>query len=139
MRYIDTIIIHCSYTMPSMDIGAEEIRDWHVNDNGWNDIGYHYVSRRNGDIEKGRDDSVIGAHARGANKSSIGVCLIGGRAENGGNEDNFTNDQFIALAGLIGDLEWQFGDVEVIGHYDVPDSGKTCPNFNVQEWLESIK
>lgn len=139
MRKITHLIIHCSYTFPDMDIGAEEIRDWHVNDNGWSDIGYHYVIRRNGEIEKGRDDSVVGAHARGMNDHSIGICLIGGRDHDAGNENNFTSDQFISLAGLIGDLEWQFPGVEIIGHCDVPDSGKTCPNFDVQEWLEGLE
>lgn len=136
MRKISSIIIHCSYTMPSMDIGVAEITDWHVNDNLWSDIGYHYVIRRNGEIEAGRDESVVGAHAKGMNKNSLGVCLVGGRGEDGGNENNFTQDQFHALAGLLGDLCWQHDDPDILGHYDVPNSGKTCPNFDVQKFLE---
>lgn len=54
MRIIDTIIVHCSATKPSMDIGVEAIRQWHMN-KGWSDIGYHYVIRRNGVVELGRD------------------------------------------------------------------------------------
>ena len=52
MRKIDDIIIHCAATYPAMDIGAAEIRQWHVRDNGWSDIGYHFVIRRNGVVER---------------------------------------------------------------------------------------
>lgn len=48
----DYIVVHCAATKPSMDIGADTIRDWHVNGNGWRDIGYHLVIKRNGDVEK---------------------------------------------------------------------------------------
>jgi len=84
MRIIDTVIVHCSATKPSMDIGVDVIRQWHMN-KGWSDIGYHYVIRRNGAVELGRDldkdgdvDEEIGAHAYGHNATSIGICLIGG-------------------------------------------------------------
>jgi N-acetylmuramoyl-L-alanine amidase len=90
MRLIDTIIGHCSFTPPKMDIGAAEIRGWHVDENGWLDIGYAYVIRRNGIIELGRDldndgdvDEEIGAHARGFNAHSIGICVVGGMDEYG--------------------------------------------------------
>ena len=54
MREINDLIVHCSATYGSQDIGAVEIRRVHVDENGWRDIGYHYVIRRNGDIEEGR-------------------------------------------------------------------------------------
>ena len=71
MRDINLIVIHCSATPPDQKIGAEEIRDWHVNGNKWSDIGYHYVIRRNGVIDVGRDVSVAGAHAKGYNHGAI--------------------------------------------------------------------
>ena len=43
----DYIVIHCAATKASMDIGLTEIRKWHVQDNGWRDVGYHYIIRRN--------------------------------------------------------------------------------------------
>ncbi len=43
MRYINKIIIHCSATPEGRNFTVDEIRDWHVNGNGWSDIGYHYV------------------------------------------------------------------------------------------------
>ena len=74
----DTIVIHCSATPSNMDIGVDKIRKWHVDDNGWDDIGYHYVIRRDGTLEIGRDEAMVGSHARAVNGTSIGVCLIGG-------------------------------------------------------------
>ena len=46
----DSIIIHCAATKPSMDIGIEEIRKWHVDQNGWDDVGYHFIIRRDGKL-----------------------------------------------------------------------------------------
>ena len=77
----DYIVIHCSATKPSMDIGAEIIKDWHVNERGWRDIGYHKVIKRNGDVEDGRDIRDSGAHAAGYNSKSVGLCMGGGMAE----------------------------------------------------------
>src|SRR3546814_13006463 len=74
MRRIETIILHCSYTPPSMDIGAAVIKGWHVDGNGWTDIGYHFVLRRNGAVEEGRPLDVVGAHAKNFNGRSIGIC-----------------------------------------------------------------
>ena len=50
----DTIVIHCTQTPDTMDIGADEIKKWHKN-RGFDTIGYHFVIRRDGHVEKGRD------------------------------------------------------------------------------------
>ena len=60
-RYIGEIFIHCSATPPSMDISADDIRDWHLA-RGWSDIGYHAVIKRDGTIEAGRSEDRAGAH-----------------------------------------------------------------------------
>ena len=140
MRLIDTIVVHCADTPPRMDIGANEIRRWHVVDNGWSDIGYHYVIRRNGDIEDGRPVDIVGAHARGHNQNSIGICLVGGKAEDdryGIAEANFTHRQYFALDTLINDLLVQHPIHSVVGHRDL-DPGKECPCFNVKEFVGEI-
>ena len=69
MRRIDSIIIHCTASPDYMDIGVKEIDRWHK-DRGWSQIGYHYVVRRNGEIERGRPIEQQGAHAKGANQTS---------------------------------------------------------------------
>lgn len=132
MRDIDMIVVHCSDTPASMDIGVEEIRHWHVNDNGWSDIGYHYVIRRNGDLEPGRPVEKAGAHARGNNKSSIGICLVGGK---GG--FNFTLPQLRGLAALVDDLQEAHGPCALLGHRDL-DKGKECPQFSAIHLLKRV-
>jgi N-acetylmuramoyl-L-alanine amidase len=138
----DTIIVHCSATPPSMDIGTREIREWHVNGNGWLDLGYNYVIRRDGRLENGRDldgdgdsSDEIGAHARGFNRNSIGICLVGGSDSSGKPDANFTLEQYLALDNIVRVLMRDNPSItEVLGHRDL-DSGKECPSFNVQALL----
>ena len=130
----DYIVIHCAATKPSMDVGADTIRDWHVNGNGWRDIGYHVVIRRNGNVEHGRVMDDTGAHAKGYNHKSIGLCMVGGMADDGSAEDNFTDQQRMALSAKIEELLVSYPDAEVIGHNEI--SEKECPSFDVQKWKE---
>ena len=139
MRDIKQLIIHCADTYVSMDVGVDEIRSWHVDGNGWDDIGYHYVIRRNGMVGKGRPDDVVGAHARGMNSKSLGICIVGGKGLDNQPEVNYTYAQWDSLLTLCNNLSDNHPEADVIGHCDVPDSGKTCPNFNVKAWWSSIK
>lgn len=125
MRKIDRIILHCSDTPAKMDIGSKEINKWH-RQNGWASIGYHYVIRRNGTIEDGRSDATIGAHCYGYNRTSLGICLVG--------RGKYTKAQFEALKTLLKELQYKYPDTEIKGHYDF--SNKTCPMFDVEEWLK---
>jgi N-acetylmuramoyl-L-alanine amidase len=133
MRKIKKIIVHCSATPESMDVGSEEIRRWHK-ERGWSDIGYHDVIRRDGTLEKGRDISIAGAHAKGHNFSSIGVCLIGGVDGNGKSEDNFAIIQKQNLRVYLDFMLLRFPDAEILGHRDIEGVKKECPCFNVREW-----
>ena len=110
------IVIHCADTYETMDIGADDIRKWHVEERGWSDIGYHKVIRRDGTVETGRDIDVSGAHAAGYNSVSIGICLVGGRGENDEAEDNFTPQQWESLEELVDELQASYPDAEVLGH-----------------------
>ncbi len=130
MREINKMIIHCSATPPSMDIGVKKIHDWHLA-NGWKGIGYHYVIRRNGVVEKGRSIDLVGAHCSGQNKGSIGICYIGGVDENGKPKDNRTQTQKESLNRLVASLQLVFGEMEICGHNEF--SNKACPSFNVKE------
>ena len=87
MREINYIAVHCSATKPSMDVPVERIDKWHKR-RGWSGIGYHYYIRRNGAIFLGRDLKTPGAHVRGFNNESIGICYEGGIDEQGKAEDN---------------------------------------------------
>jgi len=121
-----------------MDIGADTIREWHVHGNGWNDIGYHYVIRRDGTVERGRPVEVAGAHTKGENLTSIGICLIGGRGHNGKPEVNYTAAQWRALHDTVVRLRARFGIKagKVYGHNDF--SSKACPCFNVRTWAYGL-
>ncbi len=130
MRKINKVIIHCSATPPDMDIGAVEINQWHLA-RGWKGIGYHYVIRRNGEIEKGRDIDEVGAHCASENAHSIGICYIGGINKEGKAEDNRTEAQKVRMQELIRGLCFVLGKMQVCGHNEF--SNKACPSFNVQE------
>jgi N-acetylmuramoyl-L-alanine amidase len=132
------IAVHCAATPAGMDIGVKEIDRWH-RQKGFLKVGYHFVIRRTGQIELGRDEDEIGAHVQGYNAVSIGVCLVGGvdaddvsKAEN-----NFTKEQFSTLRTLLERLQIQYPDAEVLGHRDFPDVAKACPSFDVRAWLKS--
>jgi len=131
----DTIVIHCSATPKTMDIGVEKIREWHVKERGWDDVGYHYVITRDGTIQPGRDEKYMGAHAVVVNNRSLGLCLIGGSNKSGDWENNFTHEQFTTLKALLLSLQKRHTIKSIIGHYEV-DKRKKCPSFNVPEWLK---
>lgn len=134
-RQIDMLIIHTTATKPSMDIGVAEIDDWH-RQRGWSEIGYHAVIRRNGVIEQGRDISKIGAHAKGYNRKSIGVALVGGLDSYGNPENNFTNAQWQSLKQYVQEFMQANPKGKVIGHNQV--SSKACPCFDVPSWLDRV-
>lgn len=134
------LFVHCSYTKPDQDIDAETIRGWHVNERGWRDIGYNAVITRKPELQAGRDldqdgDFLeeIGAHVRGHNTHSIGVCLVGGMDYDGHADFNFTRGQMRLLEIFINDCFKRYPNLIVRGHRDV-DPDKACPCFNVQEW-----
>ena len=136
MRNINEVFIHCSATMPHLDIGVEEIRRWHKA-RGWRDVGYHWVIRRDGTVEQGRSESQVGAHARLHNRHSIGVCLVGGISEDMEPEANYTDAQWESLETLVGDLmdRYELWSSHVRGHNEV--STKACPCFNVSDWVRN--
>lgn len=133
----DYLVVHCADTPATMDIGAEKIREWHVNERGWLDIGYHYVIRRDGTIENGRPPWAVGAGVAGYNGNSLHVCLVGGDAGPGRrDEHNFSAEQMAALALLLGMLKkYVAPSAKILGHRDFPNVAKSCPSFDVRKWL----
>lgn len=141
MRHLDEIIIHCSATPPGWMSGntaaekVNEIRRWHVKERGWSDIGYHYIIDRDGTVVTGRPVSKAGAHVKGRNANSIGVCLIGGQGGTANDkfEDNFTQAQANALRTLIAGLKREHPSIEKIsGHNQY--AAKACCCFNAPAW-----
>jgi len=140
IKSIEYIVCHCSATPPTMNIGVDEIDKWHRN-RGWSKIGYHIVIRREpgelgGLIEYGdRTLSDIGAQVKGYNSKSLGICMIGGVDSSNKPENNFTDDQFEALRKTINFFISIFPNAKVLGHRDFPNVNKSCPCFDVKNWL----
>lgn len=130
------IVVHCSDTPPAMEIGVKEIRRWHVEERRFSDIAYHYViRRRQGRIERGRPVHVMGAHARGFNKDTIGICLVGGQDAKGKPAANFTYMQMQSLFELIDSLRVTYvEELPAVGHRDLAGVNKDCPCFDVAHW-----
>lgn len=133
----DFVVVHCSATPPSMDIGRDEIDDWH-RQRGWAGIGYHYVIRRNGDVEIGRPVNMMGSHVRGYNAESVAVCWVGGVDADGVPEDNRTEMQKLSLRAIVAMLMATYPEATLRGHRDFPGVLKACPSFDVEEWWAGI-
>ena len=127
-RNIKKIFVHCTDSQDSLDIGFREINEWHKK-KGWLSksgisCGYHYIIRRDGRVERGRNDWENGAHVKGHNKTSIGVVWVG--------RNDMSQAQYDVLLPLLRGLMNQYNvDIEnVLGHGEV-DHFKTCPNLNM--------
>ena len=134
MRKITTLILHCTATKDDHDVTIEDIRVWHIA-RGWKREGYHFLVRLDGTIERGRPIDMIGAHAKGHNRHSIGIAYAGGIDKYGNAVNTMSKDQTDAIFVLIDSLAVVLGQLELIGHNDVTDM-KTCPNFDVAEWWQ---
>ncbi|MFO7854019.1 MAG: N-acetylmuramoyl-L-alanine amidase [Paracoccaceae bacterium] len=139
MRTIDRIIWHCSATPEGRDVGVDTIRDWHVNDNGWRDIGYHYVIELDGTLRRGRPESEIGAHVKGHNGDSIGICYVGGMtADEAQPKDTRTPAQKAALYALTDELLERHPGATVHGHDEY--AAKACPSFDAKaDWEARLR
>ena len=120
------IIIHCSAVRPDQTSSVAQIDSWH-RQRGWKlGIGYHYVIRRDGEIEPGRPEWMIGAHCVNHNTHSIGVCYEGGLNARGQPEDTRTPEQKSALRALLKDLHRRYPQALIVGHHDL-NPHKACP------------
>jgi len=132
---IDLIVIHCAATPNGRSrYTIEDIDSWH-HDRGFRrrvsgnpkhmHVGYHYVIHVDGTVALGRGIEEVGAHARGVNENSVGVCMIG--------TDAFTREQWESLRVTVSAVEQLLlSNVRVTGHNEF--STKTCPGFDAQAW-----
>lgn len=135
MRNINLIIIHCSATKEGQNFHLKDIDRWH-REKGYKKVGYHYVIDLDGTVEKGRDESEIGAHCQGKNKNSIGICYVGGLDINGKPKDTRTNEQKEALWNLLRELLIKYPKATIHGHRDF--ANKACPSFDVSKEYDII-
>lgn len=143
MRQLNEIIIHCTDTRPNWwedRTSAEkvaEVRRWHVEENHWSDVGYHFLIDRDGTVIEGRPLEKTGAHVKGHNTGTVGISLFGGHGGSASDQfqDNFTEDQERALMQLIRQLQDNYPSITSIsGHNQY--AAKACPTFSVPAWLE---
>jgi len=142
MRKIDLIVIHCSATRADRDFTEDDLDVCHRR-RGFNGVGYHFYIRKNGDIKSTREIERIGAHVRGYNARSIGICYEGGLDRYGNPKDTRTEWQRHSLSVLVGKLLQEYPGTCVVGHRDLsPDLNgngevepmewtKQCPCFDV--------
>lgn len=135
-RDIKEIIVHCSATPEGKDYTVADIKQWHLA-RGFSDIGYHYVIYRDGSINKGRDESISGAHCTGHNTISIGVCYIGGMdAANKNPKDTRTDAQKSAIVKLLKELKSRYPKAKIYSHNNF--AAKACPSFDATKEYSSI-
>ena len=136
MRTINEAILHYSATPEGKPFDVKDIRDWHVNGNGWSDVGYHYVIKLDGTIQEGRPIVKTGAHCKGHNRGSVGICYIGGGITEG--KDTRTPEQKDSIDLLLRELIEKYGILKISGHNQY--SSKKCPGFDVpKEYSYLIK
>ena len=129
MRKITYIVVH--HSASPLSTTAEDIRGWHL-DRGWSDIGYHGVIVRNGLWVPGRPLDVVGAHAKGCNRNSIGICVVG---------DNRTQRsawRFCQIETLLESLRFltaEFPSAKVVGHGTVGTTATKCPGLDIAAML----
>jgi N-acetylmuramoyl-L-alanine amidase len=129
-RVIHCVVIHQSASSNPLHDNIETIRQWHL-DRNFSDIGYAYFIRKNGLVEKGRDEDKIGAHVKGHNKSSLGICLSG--------EGEKTPEQLKALEILLIDIcsRHNLEKKDILAHSDLAPT--LCPGFDLHGWLSSLR
>ena len=133
MRVITLIVVHCSAVKPDQLSSAAQIDSWH-RDRGFHlGIGYHYVIRRDGTIEPGRPEWMIGAHCHVKghhyNSHSIGICYEGGLDARGQPDDTRTAAQKATMRQLLEDLHQRYPRAMIVGHRDLSHD-RDCPCFN---------
>ena len=128
MRTINLIVIHCSATRTNQNYPVTALIRDHADRFGF--TGYHYYITRDGLVYQTRHLQLVGAHAKGYNQHSIGVCYEGGLDPKGQPSDTRTPRQKRALLRLLRKLRRLFPDAEIKGHRDLPDVHKDCPRFD---------
>lgn len=130
----DMIVIH-HVGIPDGDTPAAAIHRAHLA-NGWAGIGYHYVIRKNGVIERGRPLAVVGAHAYGENYHTVGINVTGNF-----DKEVPTDAQMKSLTELVTALCRIYhidpGPATIVGHRDV--NSTDCPGKNLYRLLPQLR
>ena len=132
MRKIDLIVIHCSATREDRPYPVTSLIADHQTRFGF--TGYHYYVTRDGTVYQTRHENLVGAHARGYNQHSLGVCYEGGLNKRGEADDTRTPQQKASLLALLKSLKHTHPTATILGHHDLPGVTKPCPCFDCSEY-----
>lgn len=136
MRKIDLIVIHCSATREDRSLTLDDLETMHRR-RGFNGTGYHYYIRKDGTVHLTRPVDRIGAHARGFNAHSIGICYEGGLDCRGCPADTRTPEQRASLKLLAHQLGERFPACRVCGHRDLSPDRNGNGEIEPEEWIKA--
>lgn len=131
----EMIVIHNTGNPTDDDMGAKNINDAHRNYNGWAAIGYHFVIRKNGTIEKGRPVWAAGAHSAGYNNCSIGIC-VSGNFMIGTPTAAQIESLAMLLANLCADFNLPIDRDHILGHRELNETD--CPGDSLYYMMDTI-
>lgn len=133
-RNIKYIVVHCSESSEKQTV--QGLLDYWKNEKGWHAAGYHYAVEKDGDVIKLLDERKNANGAKGFNHCSVHIGWIGGLAK-GERVNNMTRLQEAALFNKVVELSIKYPNAEIVGHKDLPGVIKSCPLFDVKEWLKN--
>ena len=136
MRHIDLIVVHCSATPCNRRYTVMQLIRDHAERFGF--TGYHYYITRDGIVTQTRHEQLVGAHAKGYNSHSLGICYEGGLDIFGHPADTRTRKQKQALLTLLKRLMAAHPDARILGHRDLPGVHKACPCFDAQTEYQTL-
>ena len=124
---VKLIVIHCSATRCDRDFSVDNLIA--TGNAKFGQPSYHWYVRRNGNLVPILPETVRGAHARGYNRCSLGICYEGGIGRGGQATDTRTPQQKATLYELLKQLHRDYPKARIIGHRELPHVAKSCPGF----------
>jgi N-acetylmuramoyl-L-alanine amidase len=124
LKEIKRIILHCTATPDQRDVDISDVARWHKQDNKWDDIGYHFLIKRNGVVQEGRSIKYQGAHTFRENHDSIGIAWVGTKEPSRYQMSSLLNMYSFCKA------KWGIGPLQWRGHNEF--SKKECPGFSME-------
>ncbi len=130
MRSINLFVVH--HSASSLETTVADLEDWHIDDRGYEYVGYHIFIDGEGTIHFTRPFNKQGAHAKGANVNSIGICLAG---NNTIPDQKWTGIQLIQLNNVLSGLDFFFPSCKTRGHREVGKTPTICPGVDIKDIL----